>query len=107
VKGFEKVILIQEQPAKNRIIVEIDSKKNLVGQVTSSTHEKKSRTGVVYKKDSLYLRHNTFQDDIPISIAYKAMGVVHDQEMFQMIGTESMYTEAVSFSLSEATGIYT
>jgi len=30
VKGLEKVVLIQEQPAKNRIIVEIDTKKHVV-----------------------------------------------------------------------------
>ena len=48
VKGVEKVILIQEQMAKNRIIIEVDSKTgNLCAQVTSSTYEKKSRTTVI------------------------------------------------------------
>ena len=37
IKGSEKVVLIQEQISKNRIIIEVDPKKNLSAQVTSST----------------------------------------------------------------------
>jgi DNA-directed RNA polymerase III subunit RPC2 len=44
VKGQEKVILIQEQLSKNRIIVDRDSKGNIRAAVTSSTHERKSKT---------------------------------------------------------------
>lgn len=61
VKGQEKVILIQEQLSKNRIIVE-DSKMGIQCQVTSSTHEKKSRTTVFIKGNKYYLGHNTFTD---------------------------------------------
>ena len=54
VKGGEKVILIQEQMSKNRIIVEAhgDSVKALV---TSSTRESKTRTEVVTKNDRFYM----------------------------------------------------
>ena len=45
VKGTEKVILVQEQLSKNRIIVEADSSKEVVqASVTSSTHERKSKS---------------------------------------------------------------
>ncbi len=44
VKGTEKVILIQEQLSKNRIIVEHDSKGQIQASVTSSMHECKSKT---------------------------------------------------------------
>lgn len=70
--------------------------------MTSSTHETRTRTGVAYKKDCLYLRHNTFSDDIPIVIVYKAMGVIHDQEIFQLVGTNPKYMEAISMSLKES-----
>lgn len=41
VNGTEKVILVQEQLSKNRIIVEADEKKGIVRPpVTSPTHER-------------------------------------------------------------------
>ena len=49
VKGVEKVILIQEQLSKNRIIVELDAKDQVGCAVTSSTHERKSKTNLVTK----------------------------------------------------------
>lgn len=61
VKGQEKVILIQEQLSKNRIIVD-ETKNGISCQVTSSTHEKKSRTNVIIKGNKYYLSHNTFTD---------------------------------------------
>jgi len=82
VKGVEKVILIQEQIAKNRIIIEVDSKtSNLCAQVTSSTYEKKSRTTVIMKNERFYLKHNLFAEDIPAVLAFKAMGMQCDQEI--------------------------
>jgi DNA-directed RNA polymerase III subunit RPC2 len=79
VKGVEKVIVIQEQMAKNRIIIEVDPKtSNLCAQVTSSTYEKKSRTTVIQKNDKFYLKHNLFAEDIPAVVAFKAMGMQCD-----------------------------
>ena len=49
VKGQEKVILIQEQLSKNRIIVDRDAKGNIHSSVTSSTHERKSKTHIISK----------------------------------------------------------
>ena len=50
IKGVEKVILIQEQLSKNRIIIEFDSKlDSIVANVASSTHETKSRASVIVK----------------------------------------------------------
>jgi DNA-directed RNA polymerase III subunit RPC2 len=46
VKGAEKVILIQEQLSKNRIIIETDRKGFIQAAVTSSTHNIKSKTYV-------------------------------------------------------------
>lgn len=48
IKGVEKVILIQEQLSKNRIIIEYDNhNESMVANVASSTHETKSRASVL------------------------------------------------------------
>lgn len=64
--------------SKNRIIVETDSKKNLCAQVTSSTTERQTITTIILKNEKFYLKHNSFTEDIPIVVAFKAMGVECD-----------------------------
>ncbi|KAL3908592.1 MAG: hypothetical protein SGPRY_009736 [Prymnesium sp.] len=101
VKGSEKVILIQEQLSKNRIIVDRDSKDNIHAAVTSSTHERKSKTHLISKNGKFALRHNTMTDDIPIVILLKAMGVTSDQEIVQLVGSEGKFAQAIAASLNE------
>ena len=86
VKGTEKVILIQEQLSKNRIITEFDEKGQVAASVTSSTHERKSRTSIVVKQGRFYLKHNTLAEDCPLVVVFKAMGMESDQDIVQMIG---------------------
>ena len=50
VKGVEKVVLMQEQLSKNRVIIELDSKGNVAAAITSSTHERKSRCSIFVKR---------------------------------------------------------
>ncbi|KAK2158794.1 hypothetical protein LSH36_164g11051 [Paralvinella palmiformis] len=101
VKGTEKAILIQEQLSKNRMIVEADKKGNASCSVTSSTHERKSKTYVIMKNGRYYLKHNTFTEDIPIVIVLKAMGVECDQEIVQLVGSEEKVLAAMAPSLEE------
>jgi len=101
VKGSEKVILIQEQLSKNRIIVDRDSKDNIHAAVTSSTHERKSKTHLISKNGKFALRHNTMTDDIPIVVLLKAMGVTSDQEIVQLVGSEGKFAQAIAASLNE------
>ncbi|XP_044268535.1 DNA-directed RNA polymerase III subunit RPC2 isoform X2 [Tribolium madens] len=89
VKGQEKVILIQEQLSKNRMIVE-ECKFGVQCSVTSSTHEKKSRTNVLCKGTKYYLGHNSLTDLIPVSIIFKAMDVTSDKEICELIGIEDI-----------------
>ena len=63
------------------IIVDTDAKDNIHSAVTSSTHERKSKTHIVCKHGRFALRHNTIADDVPIVIVLKAMGVASDQEV--------------------------
>ncbi|CAL1540930.1 unnamed protein product [Lymnaea stagnalis] len=101
VRGAEKVILIQEQLSKNRMIVDKDSKGNIECSVTSSTHERKSKTYVYQKKGNFYLKHNIFSEDIPVAIAFKAMGVACDQDIIQLVGNEEEAFDAMSPCLEE------
>ncbi|KAI8058065.1 DNA-directed RNA polymerase III subunit RPC2 [Syncephalis plumigaleata] len=103
VNGTEKVILIQEQLSKNRIIVEKDSKGIIQASVTSSTHERKSKTNVLVKNDRIYLRHNSVTEDIPIVVIFKAMGITSDQEITLLVcGADKSYLEKFAPSLEEA-----
>ena len=101
IRGVEKVLLIQEQMSKNRIIVEYDSKKNLTASVISSTHDTKSRTTIIFKNSKFYMKHNSFENEIPIFIIFKAMGIQSEQEIAQMIGTDKVYLENISLSMQE------
>ncbi|KAG5645621.1 DNA-directed RNA polymerase III subunit [Asterophora parasitica] len=112
VKGTEKVILVQEQLSKNRIIVETDNVKGIVqASCTSSTHGGlKSKTYVATKKGRIYLRHNCVHEDIPIAIALKALGIQSDKEILLLTaGNTEAYKSAFSASLEEAAklGVFT
>lgn len=104
VNGTEKVILVQEQLSKNRIIVEADEKKAIVqASVTSSTHERKSKTYVVTKNEKIYLKHNSIAEDIPIVVVLKACGIVSDLEVMQLVcGNDSSYQDIFAINLEEA-----
>lgn len=105
VRGVEKVILIQEQLSKNRMIVDIDRKGNIGCQVTSSTHERKSRTNLIMKGGKYYLKHNSFTDDMPVVVVFKAMGVHTDQEIVQLVGSEEDILSIFAPSLEECANL--
>jgi DNA-directed RNA polymerase III subunit RPC2 len=101
IKGVEKVILMQEQLSKNRVIIELDPKGAVSATITSSTHERKSRCNIFYKNGKVYLKHNSLGDDIPIIVVLKAMGLESDQEIVQLVGMEPDLIDLFSGSLEE------
>lgn len=105
VKGVEKVALIQEQLSKNRIILELDPKDCVSASVTSSTHERKSRTVIALRAGRLQLQHNTIGDDVPVVVILRALGMTSDQEIASMIGPEPELQDALSASLEEAAAL--
>jgi DNA-directed RNA polymerase III subunit RPC2 len=109
VKGVEKVILIQEQLSKNRVILEKDNKGEVCASITSSTHERKSKAYIMMKHGKVYLKNNTLGEDVPIAIVLKAMGVESDLEAVQMVGSEPFMVDALALSLEEPSkmGIHT
>ncbi|BGP51529.1 DNA-directed RNA polymerase III complex subunit Rpc2 [Rhodotorula kratochvilovae] len=103
VKGTEKVILVQEQLSKNRIIVETEPKKGLVqASVTSSTHERKSKTYVLTKHGKIYLKHNSIHEDIPIAVVLRALGIVSAREIVQLVcGNDDDHRAAFAINIEE------
>ena len=111
INGTEKVILIQEQLSKNRVIVEADEKNNVISaSVTSSTHERKSKTYVTLKKDRILLTHNVLVEGIPIVIILKALGGLSDYEIMQLVaGSDGRYQDEFVINFDEAAraGVFT
>ncbi|KAF1780026.1 DNA-directed RNA polymerase, subunit 2 [Phytophthora cactorum] len=105
VRGVEKVVLIHEQLSKNRVIIEEDGKHNVCASITSSTHERKSRTNIFLNKGRVYLKSNSFGSDIPIVIVFRGMGVESDQEIVSLVGSESDICDAMSASFEEASDL--
>ncbi|KAG6677172.1 hypothetical protein I3843_14G012200 [Carya illinoinensis] len=110
IKGTEKVMLIQEQLSKNRIIIDTDKKGNINASVTSSTEERKSKTVILMEKGKMYLHLNQFVNKIPILVIMKAMGMESDQEVVQMVGRDPRYSDLLLPSIEECAkkyGVYT
>ncbi|KAI8097585.1 DNA-directed RNA polymerase III subunit RPC2 [Halteromyces radiatus] len=102
VKGTEKVILVQEQLSKNRIIVDTDKKGNIVANVQSSTHERKSKTAIFVKHNKIYLKHNSIAEDIPVTIFMKALGIQSDREIAQLVcGNDHDLHDTFAINLEE------
>ncbi|KFA61168.1 hypothetical protein S40285_02206 [Stachybotrys chlorohalonatus IBT 40285] len=104
INGTEKVILIQEQLSKNRVIVEADEKNRIItASVTSSTHERKSKTSVTMKKDKIALTQNVLVEGIPIVIIMKAFGGLSDHEIMQLVaGSDGRYQDDFLINFEEA-----
>lgn len=111
INGTEKVILIQEQLSKNRVIVEADEKNNVISaSVTSSTHERKSKTYITLKKERISLTHNILVEGIPIVIILKALGGLSDYEIMQLVaGSDGRYQDEFLINFDEAAkvGVFT
>ncbi|WP_423776845.1 hypothetical protein [Bacillus velezensis] len=48
--------------------------------MNSSTHERKSKSYVMLKKERISLQHNILTEALPIVIVLKAMGIQSDHE---------------------------
>ncbi|XP_076957461.1 DNA-directed RNA polymerase III subunit 2-like [Bidens hawaiensis] len=109
VKGNEKVILIQEQLSKNRIIIDSDKKGCIQASVMSSTAMTKSKTIIRMEKEKIYLVLNAFTSKVPIMSVMKAMGMESDQEVVQMLGRDPQYATLLLPSIEDSAslGIYT
>ena len=72
----------------------------------SSTHQRKSKTYVLYKRGRIYLRHNFLNEDIPIVIVLKAMGIQSDLEILELVaGSNPTYQDEFSINFEETTAL--
>ena len=55
------------------------------------------------KKDKIYLRHNSINEDVPIVIALKALGIQSDKEIILLTaGHSEAYKSSFSLNIEEA-----
>ncbi|KAK4855821.1 hypothetical protein QYF36_011267 [Acer negundo] len=94
IKGTEKVLLIQEQLSKNRIIIDTDKKGNINASVTSNTELVKSKTVIQMEKGK-----------IPIMVVLKAMGMESDQEVVQMVGRDPRFSALLLPSIEDCASL--
>lgn len=86
INGVEKVILMQEQLCRNKILVETDNKLGLMmASCASSTLETKSKINIFIKNNVIVLKSSSFKELIPIFILFKAMGIESDKEAIDYI----------------------
>lgn len=85
IQGIERVILIQEQLSKNRIMLE-EGPKGVYCSVTSSSIEHKSKTSIIFKNDCFYVQSTNFNEEIPVIILIKALGITSDAEICEIVG---------------------
>lgn len=96
IQGIERVILIQEQLSKNRIILE-EGPRGVFASVTSSSIEHKSKTNLLIKNDCFYVQSTSFTEEVPAIVLIKAMGMVSDQDICEVVGKELFGILSASF----------
>eukprot|EP00756_Hemistasia_phaeocysticola_P064166 Hpha_TRINITY_DN7574_c0_g1::TRINITY_DN7574_c0_g1_i1::g.19131::m.19131/K03021/RPC2, POLR3B; DNA-directed RNA polymerase III subunit RPC2 len=106
IRGAEKVCLVQENMARNRILIDYNDKEQKDSAfrsiVNSSTQVTKTRTVLVLKGGRVKLKHNSFTDELPVCIVLKAMGCVSDQEFVQMVGPEKEFEPVLMNCIRDA-----
>ncbi|KRX46053.1 DNA-directed RNA polymerase III subunit RPC2 [Trichinella murrelli] len=88
IRGTERVVLIQEQMSKNRMLVAMDKADEISCGVLTMTHVSRGKTYVVYKKDIFFMRNNRLTEDISMAIIFRAMGILSEREMLHLVSGE-------------------
>ena len=102
IRGTERVVLVQEQAPYNRILIEGAGKEERTAVVNSSTDTHKTRIELQWKKGMLTLHHNMLNENLPVFIVFRALGVVSDQEIMQIIDPTGSITDLLMSSLQES-----
>ncbi|CAK5062073.1 unnamed protein product [Meloidogyne enterolobii] len=92
---------MHEQISRNRIMINRNSKKELICEVLSTSQDRKSKTYIIGKKGRYYLKHNQLADDIPVVIIFKAMGYESDHLIATTVGIEEEYIAAIGPTIDE------
>lgn len=71
--------------------------------IYSTTHERKSKTYVIMKKERIFLQHNVLQESVPIVILLRAIGIQSDHEILELVaGPDSTYQDEFVVNFEEA-----
>ena len=90
IRGTEKVVLMQEQLCKNKVLMEPDWKKGILqASCASATLETKSKIAIVLKNNRLFLKSSSFKELIPLPVILKAMGCQADRVIARMVNVVS------------------
>ncbi|CAD7700122.1 unnamed protein product [Ostreobium quekettii] len=94
---------------KNRIIIDFDSNGEVKATLASATHDRKSVTNVMFTKGRFNVKINLFSEEVNAAVVFKAMGVVSDQEIVQLVGHEGIIASHIAPTLHHAheLGIFT
>ncbi len=101
VRGQERIILMQEQLARNRVLV-YEDKGVYKAESQGFSLETKSRISVVLRKGVLYVCHNSLNEDVPLPIMLQALGVVSMRLMSELVGSEPYVQETMRTTLTDA-----
>lgn len=85
INGIERVVMIQEQLSKNRIILE-NCNKGIYATVTSSSIEHKGKTSLIMKNDRFYIQNTIFTEEVPAVILARACGIGSDKNISEIVG---------------------
>jgi DNA-directed RNA polymerase III subunit RPC2 len=99
VRGLERIILMQEQLAHNRLLV-LEDKGVLRAEIQSFSVESKSRAAIVLRKGALFLSHNSLNEDVPFCIALQGLGVESMGQMADLVGSEPNLREQLRPSVT-------
>jgi DNA-directed RNA polymerase beta subunit len=107
VRGTEKVILIQEQLSKNRVIIEHDSKGTLAASCTSTGNMFKSRFQIVREKDGVLRARHINLDNVNAVVLLRALGVHSEAAIAAVVGTDLIEALGPTFAEAAMLGVTT
>ncbi|KAH0570766.1 DNA-directed RNA polymerase subunit beta [Spironucleus salmonicida] len=100
--GTERVVLMYEQTAANRVII-VQRNGILAAGVASNSRERKSKIEVILNNKMLSCQSSVFgKKPVNLVIVMRAMGVESDQEIMQLIGVDSLFQEYLQQTIFEA-----
>ena len=82
IKEIKKFVLIYDKMAKNNILVEYESKKNLITSFQFKIIKTILKTTILIKDGKLHLKAIGFTEQIPILIMFKAMNIESEYFVF-------------------------
>ena len=90
---------MHEQLSKNRVIIELDAKRMLA--LPSRVVRTRESLAEYFLQEQPRVPQAPLGDEIPIVVVLKAMGLESDQEIMQLIGSESELMDLFVGSLEE------